>query len=205
MMAMLIGPVFSTDKTSGEDTLWFVIVRFPWLRCEGGSSLRRKAAPVTVKLHSGKSASTGNRRRESHRRAGAAPRVQIDLSAQLFGATAHALQSVPLIRLAGDESPAIVFQLEDYLPTLDPERCFCNPASGVARDVIDTFLENQEDLAPHLGIYLHILIRHRSVQMKLDVPFGQAVVGKAAHSVREVNYIVALGIHGPDNVAHGFD
>jgi len=72
-------------------------------------------------------------------------------------------------------------------------------------DVVDGFLKNEKDLATDFRVNSDVLIRRRRVEVELDVARGQTIVAKSSHPVRQVDNVVAFGIHRPDNIAHRFD
>ena len=103
------------------------------------------------------------------------------------------------------ETMPVVAQLQNDRAALNLQRGIDRFASRMSRDVVDAFFENQKDLATRFGIDLHFVIGIRRVEVKLDVARGQAVAGKAAHPVRQIDEVIAFGVDCPDDVAHGLD
>ncbi len=100
---------------------------------------------------------------------------------------------------------SIIAQFQDDLAALDLQRRCCRLASRMSRDVVDAFLENQEHLATDFGVDPHVLIRSGGVEVELNVARRQAIAGKPSHPVRQIDNVVALGIHRPNNIAHRFN
>src|SRR6266849_3248314 len=103
---------------------------------------------VTVNSHSVLGV-TAYRRFQDHGRA-CVRRDYIEPASKFLSTAAHAIQSLTMSHARFVETTPIVAQLQDDHPALNLQHRFSRFASGVSRDVVDGFFENQKDLAAHL-------------------------------------------------------
>src|SRR5919204_1823292 len=142
---------------------------------------------------------------QGHVRAGARTGVDDQLPAQFLGPPPHAVEAVAVAVARVAQAPAVVAQPQRHRAALDPERDVGLPAPGMARDVVDRLLEDEEDFAADFGADSHVLFRVGRVEAELYVACGEAVAGEPAHPLREVAQVVTPGVHRPDDVAHRVD
>src|SRR6266851_8590546 len=83
-------------------------------------TLRRTAGRVTVNSHSDALDAAANRRRQDHGRANAGLRNHFNPPIEFFRPTAHAVQSMAVIRVRSFKTATIVAQLQDDHTVLDP-------------------------------------------------------------------------------------
>src|SRR5215471_4097701 len=72
----------------------------------------------------------------------------------------------------------------------------------MTHDVIDAFLEYQEDLAAHIGAHLQRVLVVRPRKAEFDVARRKDITSKAPHPLRKIVKLITLRIDCPDDVTH---
>src|SRR6516164_150907 len=73
----------------------------------------------------------------------------------------------------------------------------------MANNIVDSFLENQEDLTALIGSHLLVQVAVESMKLELDITGAQHIAGKTPHALREISYVVSSRIYRPNDIAHG--
>ena len=75
----------------------------------------------------------------------------------------------------------------------------------MTRGIVDSFFENQKEVAPNVHAQLQIPIRVGGIKFQGNVPQGENFIGVLAHLASQITQTVALRIDGPNYVAHRGD
>src|ERR1044071_10293547 len=68
--------------------------------------------------------------------------------------------------------------------------------------IVDTLLEDQKHLAPHVRTKWNVLVFVGLVEFESDIPGGQNIAREPTHSLSQIIEIVLLWIDGPNDVTH---
>src|SRR5262249_13953004 len=115
---------------------------------------------------------------------------------------AHVHEAVAITRMLSVEPLTVILNRESKPASLGRKLYTGLCAIGMADDVVDRLLEDQEDLASHIRPHLQAPLPLRSAESKLDAARGEHVAGESPHALREVAQLVALGVDDPNDVAH---
>src|SRR6516165_10699485 len=133
----------------------------------------------------------------------------VEAAAQYLCPPLHAEQTVAIAHRAVGriwrEPPAVVIQPQHELSSLDPKIADDAGGSGVANDVVDAFLENQEHLTSHVRIEPHFRIDAGSIEMEVNIPTAKHLAGELPHALGQAPQPVFARTDGPDDVAHRVD
>src|SRR5262249_5727458 len=88
---------------------------------------------------------------------------------------------------------------------VDPDIDVDTLASCVLNDIVHSFFEDEEDLAPDIGAEHELASERGTREAEVDVFSRQGIAGKVAHALEQVADAVALRVDGPDDVAHRLD
>src|SRR5438552_1664441 len=95
--------------------------------------------------------SCSQRNSKHHQSAFPLVRDDLQLASQTLRPRPHTQKSLPLAYLRWVEAWTIVFEPQCQPAPFDPQLNLRLSACGVTSDVVDSLLENQEDLAAHVG------------------------------------------------------
>src|SRR5260370_13568957 len=75
-------------------------------------------------------------------------------------------------------------------------------ALGVTNQVVDCFLEHQEDLSADVGSQFQIMSCGWSVECELDIARREHFAGYSSHPAHDVGQMTLLWFYCPDNISH---
>src|SRR5215831_7957830 len=181
-----------------------------WVRpVQSRSIVPLAPSPTQVMGHTGTRPRAIERDPECDRDTLVEPRRHVEAAPQCLRPSLHAEQTVAIAHGAVGgirrEPTAVVRQPQHELSSLDPKIADDARRTGVANDVVDAFLENQEHLTPHVRIEPHFHFDAGGIEMEINIPTAKHLAGELPHALGQAPKPVLARTDGPHDVAHRVD
>src|SRR6266536_767838 len=72
----------------------------------------------------------------------------------------------------------------------------------VSHDVVNTLLEDQKNLAAHIGAKIQIALGVGRFKLKVNIARSQYIARKTSHSLGQVGQMIFMRIDGPNDITH---